>query len=314
MTTPPDQPRPEEERQRVRDLLEQELARIDSPEAAEAVLERVESLTAGKTEAEKAEKAAARPGTAATDVERAADTSPPAPPAEAAAVLARAAAQAVAPTPEAPAVVEAARDVLGPRAAPVAPETEQGRSYLKTAVLRRLGPFQAQDVRLYLAINGLPHTRWSNAVVYALTVIATGGWIWVLVVFGAYLFRVPRSWRALTQMLPSVVGATWIVEYPIKETFRRRRPFIDVVRALVIGKKPGSWSFPSGHTASSFASAWVLSTVWPRRSPLFFALASAVGFSRIYLGAHYPSDVGAGALLGTILAEILRRGARRVLG
>ena len=39
---------------------------------------------------------------------------------------------------------------------------------------------------------------------------------------------------------------------------------MDIVRALVVGKKPGSWSFPSGHTAASFAGAFMVSKIWPR--------------------------------------------------
>jgi undecaprenyl-diphosphatase len=311
MTTP-ETPPPVQDREQVRRILEQELAQVDSPEAAEAIVERLEALTAGQMAVEKAEQAAAAPA-ASTVVERA--TQAGAPTDEAAAVLAETAARAVAPTPEASAVTRGAREVLGARPAPAPePRTERGRSYLREAVLRRMGPLQAVDARIYLAINtAFPHPRWLNALVYLVTVLTTGGWIWSIAVLFAYLFRVRRSWRALRQLLPSVVGATWIVEYPIKEVFRRRRPFIDVVRALVVGRKPGSYSFPSGHTASSFASAWVLSTVWPRRSPFFFALASFVGFSRIYVGAHYPGDVGAGALFGMVLAELFRRAARRLL-
>src|SRR5262249_13832865 len=125
---------------------------------------------------------------------------------------------------------------------------------------------------------------------------------------------VRRSWGALRYLLPSVVGATWVVEYPTKAAFRRRRPFVEIVRALVIGKKPGSWSFPSGHTAASFASAWVLSTVWPRRAPFFFSLASTVGLSRIYVGAHYPGDVASGAFAGLLLSELIRRAVKLVFG
>jgi undecaprenyl-diphosphatase len=129
----------------------------------------------------------------------------------------------------------------------------------------------------------------------------------------AYLLHVPRARQALTHLVPAVVGATWLVEYPAKAYFRRRRPFVEIVRALVIGKKPGSWSFPSGHTAASFASGWILSTVWPRQLPVFFSLASTVGLSRIYVGAHYPGDVLSGAVAGTVLAELIRRLVRRVV-
>ncbi len=305
-------PTPEQDREQVRRILEQELAQVDSPEAAEAIVKRIEALAAGKTQLGEAAQAANAPGTAANDIARAAQTAEPTE--EAAAVLTTAAAQAVAPTPEAPAVTRAVRDVLGagPTPAPDA-RAERGRAYLREATLRRLGLVERIDARLYLLINELPHPRWLNTLVYAATVLATGGWIWVGAVFTAYLFRVPRSWRALVQLLPSLVGATWIVEYPIKSAFRRRRPFIEVVRALVIGKKPGSFSFPSGHTASSFASAWVLGTVWPRGRPLFYSLAASIGFSRIYVGAHYPGDVTAGALFGTVLAELFRLIVSRVL-
>jgi membrane-associated phospholipid phosphatase len=97
------------------------------------------------------------------------------------------------------------------------------------------------------------------------------------------------------------------VEHPVKAIFQRRRPFVDVVRALIVGKKPGSWSFPSGHTASSFAAAWVVSKRWPRLSPLFFALAALVGTSRVYVGAHYPGDVVSGAGAGVLLSETAYR-------
>jgi membrane-associated phospholipid phosphatase len=308
MTTPPEQ-----DCQRVRRVLEHELEQIDSPEAAEAVVQRVEQLAAGQTEQVRAKEAAETPAPAAVQVERATTTDSG--PGEVAAVLAETAAQAVAPTPEAPAVLEAAREVLRPAPAappsPAAPPAERGRSLLKEAVLRHMGPLQALDARLFLAVNCVPHPRWLDTAANVVTVVTTGGGIWIAGVLIAYLLRVPKSWRALVQLLPSVAGATWILEYPVKAYFRRRRPFIDIVRALVVGKKPGSWSFPSGHTASSFACAWVLSTVWPRRAPGFFALAACVGLSRIYVGAHYPGDVTSGALLGMSLAEVFRRLVRR---
>ena len=234
-------------------------------------------------------------------------------PQEAATVLVKAAAEIIAPTPEAPAVLDAAQQVLIERPVPEPPEVRRGRDLLKKAVLRRLGPLQALDARLYLAINGLPHARWSDRVVNWVTVWATGGWIWAGGVRVARLLGVRHSGRALVELVPSMMGATWVTEYPVKAVFRRRRPFSDVVKALVVGKKPGSWSFPSGHTAASFACAWVLSSVWPRRAPLFFGLASVVGCSRIYVGAHYPGDVTSGALCGMVLAELIRRGTCSVL-
>jgi len=109
-----------------------------------------------------------------------------------------------------------------------------------------VGPLNALDARIYLAINDGPRTGALDSLAWGLAIIATGGWIWVIGTLVAYLLRVPRSWLAIKRLLPSVVLATWIVEYPIKAFFRRRRPFARIVEALVIGKKPGSWSSPVG--------------------------------------------------------------------
>src|SRR5260370_22768352 len=163
-----------------------------------------------------------------------------------------------------------------------------------------MGPLNALDARVYLAVNDGPHPGPLDCMAWTLALITTGGWIWVIGALVAYLVRVPDSWTAVKRLLPSVVIATWLIEYPTKAFFRRRRPFARIVEALVIGKRPGSWSFPSGHTASSFASAWILASVWPKRAPVFFTLPGIVGFSRIYLRAHYPRYVAPRAPPGTV--------------
>jgi undecaprenyl-diphosphatase len=276
-------------------------------------LRQAERLAAGETEQSEGQKVAHAPVSAAAAVEQAAATTPPAE--EPAAVLVTAAAEAVAPTAEAPEVLQAAQEVLstGPAAVPLPPEGERGRELLRDAALRQMGPLQRLDARLFLAVNRLPHPRWLDTLANLVTVLTTSGGAYFFGVVVARYLGVPRSRRALIEMLPSVLGATWIVEYPVKAVFRRRRPFIDIVRALVVGKRPGSWSFPSGHTASAFACAWVLSRVWPRKAPLFYGLAATVGFSRVYVGAHYPGDVASGAVAGTVLAGLISFVVRRWL-
>lgn len=311
----------DKDQQRVERVLEQGLEHVQTPEDAKAVVERLERLAGKRTEVDAAAAGAqtTEQTSPAQQTEKAAEVitqaaeRPRKPEAALAATLATTAAQSVAPTEAAPKVVEAAQAALTP-SAPVSPEAQRGRKLLEEAVLGRMNPLERLDARIYLAINEAPHPGWLDSVGWAIAIVTIGGWVWVLGTLAAYLLRVQRSWQALTWLLPSVVGATWLVEYPIKATFRRQRPFVEIVRALVIGKKPGSWSFPSGHTAASFASAWVLSTVWPSKAPAFLSLASIVGFSRIYVGAHYPGDVASGALLGSLLAEVIRRCVKRVLG
>jgi len=168
-------------------------------------------------------------------------------------------------------------------------------------------PLDALDVEIFLVINHLPHNRWLNGFFRFFTLIFTGGLGWYLILLLAILFDPRKGTRLVRHTVLPLSAATSLVEFPIKAFFHRIRPFISFIQAVVIGKKPGSWSFPSGHSASSFAGAWLLSHDFPRQGPYFFLLAGLVGFSRIYLGDHYPGDVLSGALAGMALAESVQR-------
>jgi undecaprenyl-diphosphatase len=303
---------PEEKRQ-VKETLKDALEDVQSQTEAEQVVDDLERVAEGVSEEQAARGAAASPVRAAEAVKEAADGAPSG--AKAATTLGAAAAESVAPGPQAADLLDTAQQVLIPEARGERPAAEvaKPRGYLRRALFRRMSPLQAWDAWLFVAANNLPHTKLTNSLMYALTVVATGGVCWSAGAVLAYFRGSRRGRQALRELVPSVTIATWLVEYPIKTYFRRKRPFIDVVRALVIGKKPGSWSFPSGHTASSFASARVLSTIWPEYRMAYYAFASLVGFSRTYLGAHYPGDVLSGALAGSVLGEIVRCATRRVL-
>jgi membrane-associated phospholipid phosphatase len=77
---------------------------------------------------------------------------------------------------------------------------------------------------------------------------------------------------------------------------------------------PHSGSFPSGHTATAFAGATILSALVPRAAPAFYVLAAAIGYSRVYVGVHWPLDVLGGAVLGVATALLLLAAARRRSG
>ena len=133
----------------------------------------------------------------------------------------------------------------------------------------------------------------------------TGGHAWILFIAAGALSDKSRAIKAC-RILPALYLATYTVEIPIKRHFRRKRPFISIVRAIVVGRKPGSYSFPSGHSAAAFAGATLLQASYPRARSVLFAIAFLVAFSRVYLGAHYPGDVLSGGLAGAGLAKFYR--------
>lgn len=186
------------------------------------------------------------------------------------------------------------------------PAEREPLDMLREAIMHQMKPYQAVDARAYLAINHLPHTQLTNRLMYGLTFVMTGGFGWIAGLVAAAVLDKKRGRQALLQILPPLWFATMTVEYPIKYYFRRKRPFIDIVQAIAVGKKPGTFSFPSGHSAAAFAGAWLLSRHYPEMRPLWYTIATMVGFSRVYLGAHYPGDVLSGALTGTALAELTR--------
>jgi membrane-associated phospholipid phosphatase len=178
---------------------------------------------------------------------------------------------------------------------------------LREAILRRMRPYNKLDARLFLAVNQMPHPPALNQAMYALTSVMNAGFGWVLLLLAFKLAGGKRGKHALYQVLPPLWFATMSVEYPIKHYFRRRRPFYDIVQAIAVGKKPGGYSFPSGHSAAAFAGAWLMWHHFPRLAPLWYLVAALTAFSRVYLGAHYPGDVVSGALAGTAIAEVTRR-------
>jgi undecaprenyl-diphosphatase len=169
------------------------------------------------------------------------------------------------------------------------------------------------DRRVYSMIHGLPHSPIGDRYVSILSDLGEGlGWVGAGLAIAWMGGRKGR--RAGLATAVASLATTYLVQKQIKPVFRRQRPFVGR-EVLVVGIRTTDASFPSGHTASSFAAATALTSFYPKAAPLAFGLATGVGVSRVHLGHHFPSDVTVGALIGiatgTLVAWLVRIPRRR---
>ncbi|WP_338198827.1 phosphatase PAP2 family protein [Candidatus Nephthysia bennettiae] len=168
----------------------------------------------------------------------------------------------------------------------------------------RRRPRESFDRRLFGALNQLPHTKYLDEQITLLSDLGKGmGWAagaaWLALRDGS------RGRRAALASVGGMIVAVALVQGPVKASLPRNRPsFRHEKVAVVVGQQPLDTSFPSGHSAGSFAAAVALSSFYPEDRPLILLLASAVGVSRVYLGHHFPSDVLVGASAGAAIGRM----------
>lgn len=122
------------------------------------------------------------------------------------------------------------------------------------------------------------------------------GVIWIILSF--FLLTKGRHIKAGLMILLALALASILGEGVIKHIVKRKRPFIKNNLIELLIAEPSSYSFPSGHTASSFAAATVFIDTNMALSSVIVSLAILISLSRVYLRVHYLSDVIGGALLG----------------
>lgn len=159
----------------------------------------------------------------------------------------------------------------------------------------------ALDRSIIFSVQDMVVTPWLTPVMRFVSFIGEYAAIWVLIGVGLCFSRKYRM--AGIAVLLGVFFTMLVGNIAIKNLVMRLRPCIDFPGVSVSSIIPGAtdYSFPSGHTFSSFAAATVLvqfrKNIW---TCLALCGAVVMGFSRIYLFVHYPSDVLTGATLGVI--------------
>lgn len=137
----------------------------------------------------------------------------------------------------------------------------------------------------------------------AITSIGNAGCIWIVLCLILLLSKRHRKYGFM--LAGALILCLLIGNVGLKPLIARERPFNfnDAITLLI--STPLDYSFPSGHTMSSFASAAILYYMNKKVGIAAYVLASVIAFSRLYLYVHYPSDVLAGVLIGILIARIV---------
>lgn len=144
-----------------------------------------------------------------------------------------------------------------------------------------------------------------------ITHLGDQGKIWIALAVLCLFFTGTRKAGILTGI--SLLSSLLVNNMLLKNLVGRTRPYEVIAGLERIIEKQGGLSFPSGHTASSFAAAVVLYLMCPKKIGVpALVLAILIGVSRLYLGVHYPTDVIAGAVSGTLIAFVVCRTFRSV--
>lgn len=145
------------------------------------------------------------------------------------------------------------------------------------------------------------HTPVLTSVMKVITSLGNGGMIWIIL--AVILLLLPKTRKTGMVVAAALILDLILCNGLLKNLVARTRPYDIQTTVKILIAKPSDYSFPSGHTAASFAAAMGLYFAKDRDRKLWIPaliLSVLIAFSRLYFYVHYPTDVLGGALLGTL--------------
>lgn len=136
-----------------------------------------------------------------------------------------------------------------------------------------------------------------------ITTLGNGGFVFIL--FGALLLVFKKTRKDGILYSLALILNLLLTNLVLKNLFMRPRPYTVIEGLTILINPPHGYSFPSGHTSAAFCLAMILFFINKKASVVAFLFAVMMGFSRMYTGVHYPTDVLGGAITGVISALIV---------
>ena len=162
--------------------------------------------------------------------------------------------------------------------------------------------FLAIDGGVLLWIQETLRCAVCNGILSVYTKLGDAGMLWIALSVLMLCFRKTRK-AGLASLLAMLLGLL-CTNVALKHLVGRARPWLSVEGLVPLVEEHDPNSFPSGHTCAAFAAAGIWFRTLPRKWMRWtaVALAALMGFSRLYVGVHFPSDVAVGCLVGLLCA------------
>ena len=151
----------------------------------------------------------------------------------------------------------------------------------------------------------IPHTPFLDTIFRFLSFQGSAIIIWIIIFCIFFIYEERKEKKFIVYFATIIIISAVLTNYVFKTAFHRQRP-LPPLKTITL-TCPKDFSFPSGHSAIAFASAYTLSRFDKKRRYVYYLIASLIAISRIYLYCHYFLDTLGGALLGSSVAWLFMK-------